>query len=161
VAAFVGHYSCCTADTWGSELGVLSTSKPILITTLRRVPTGTNGGISLFGTLAGVVGGLIIGIAFYLTSALSVRSTEVQYPVILLGLISGVFGSLVDSLLGATLQYSGFSADKKKVVQAPGPRVEHISGINFLDNHQVNFLSACITALLSGLFAPHLFALFV
>lgn len=78
----------------------------------------------------------------------------------------------MDSLMGATLQYSGYCSRLKKVVCAPGPTVKHITGLNLLTNgqvrtippseaaasssswprsltasvHQVNFLSALLTA---------------
>ncbi|TBU36320.1 integral membrane protein DUF92-domain-containing protein, partial [Dichomitus squalens] len=52
------HFACCLGDTLASELGILSRSPPILITTLKRVPPGTNGGLSVLGTLASVGGGL-------------------------------------------------------------------------------------------------------
>lgn len=96
VCAFIGHYGCCIGDTWASELGVLSKSKPILLTTLRTVPTGTNGAISLVGTLASIAGGLSLGIVFYVTSLLT-RQPPCAYPpsIIVLGLLSGLVGSLV------------------------------------------------------------------
>lgn len=48
--AHVGrHFGCCLGDTLASELGILSTHPPILLTTLRPVPPGTNGGLSLAG----------------------------------------------------------------------------------------------------------------
>src|SRR5690606_15661557 len=66
ILSFIGHYACCNGDTWSSELGILSNKDPYLITTMKRVPKGTNGGISLLGTLSSIAAGLTIGISFYL-----------------------------------------------------------------------------------------------
>ncbi|TFK35853.1 integral membrane family protein [Crucibulum laeve] len=55
------HFACCLGDTLASELGILSRSQPRLITTFRPVPPGTNGAMSVGGTIASVVGGLIVG----------------------------------------------------------------------------------------------------
>eukprot|EP01035_Chromulina_nebulosa_P022643 gene22643-29317_t len=59
---YVAHYACAAADTWG----ILSTSKPRLITTvfIKEVPHGTNGGMSLLGTISGGLGGAFIGFLF-------------------------------------------------------------------------------------------------
>ena len=62
-AAFLGSIAAATADTWGTEIGTLSRSSPILITTFKRVDCGTSGGVSLLGLLAGVAGSLTIGIS--------------------------------------------------------------------------------------------------
>ena len=58
-AMYVAHYACANGDTWASELGILSKSQPRLITSFllrKEVPKGTNGGISLEGTLASGLG---------------------------------------------------------------------------------------------------------
>lgn len=50
IIGFLAHYACCCGDTWSSELGILSKSKPILITKpWKKVQPGVNGGISLIG----------------------------------------------------------------------------------------------------------------
>lgn len=100
---YIAHYATTTADTWASELGILSTNKPRLVTTLfiREVPRGTNGGVSLFGTLASIFGGAFIGLIFWVMSFGAHQPTKYsQYPMILVGIICGFLGSLIDSLLG-------------------------------------------------------------
>lgn len=144
--AVLGHYACCNGDTWASELGILDPSAPRLCTTLRRVPPGTNGGVSLYGTAASLVGGLVVGAVAYFCVPAEARGLSL----VAFGGACGVGGSLVDSLLGATVQFSGLDEATRRVVNAPGPGVRRICGRDLLDNHQVNFVSALATAALSG-----------
>ena len=58
----ISHYAAANADTWSSELGILSKSPPFLITTFKPVPPGTNGAISILGLLAAIAGGATIGL---------------------------------------------------------------------------------------------------
>ena len=145
--AYLCYYSCCAGDTWSSELGVLSKAEPILITTLRRCKRGTNGGVSPLGTGAALGGGLVCGAAAVGFGTLAAApASGAVWAALPLCVGAGLFGSMVDSLLGATLQFSGFDPVKGKVVNKPGPGVTRISGLNFLDNHAVNFVSALITS---------------
>jgi len=157
--AFIGHYACCNGDTWASELGVLSKRDPILVTTGKRVPKGTNGGMSLEGTTASVAGGALIGLTFYVSNILlgACSGAKGQWQLIILGAMTGFLGSLLDSLLGATLQYSAYCAHHQKVVGKPSSTTRHITGLDVLSNHQVNFVSALLTALLSPYIARFLF----
>ncbi|XP_047511042.1 transmembrane protein 19 [Pieris napi] len=149
----LGVLACCNGDTWASELGtVLSKSDPYLITTFKKVPKGTNGGVSLIGTVLSTVGGLVIGIAHYL-SILYFADTNIltyappQWPIIIYGGISGLIGSGIDSLMGATMQYSG--VDKAgKIVSHSSMSIKHISGKNILDNNSVNLISTIIMGLM-------------
>jgi uncharacterized protein (TIGR00297 family) len=163
--AYLCHYAACNADTWASELGVLSRAKPRLVTTLRVVPAGTNGGVSALGTAASVGGGLAIGLVFWAVGAAAAAAPPLleggaaaggggaapaQWPLIPLGAAAGGVGSLVDSLLGATLQYSAWCDEQKLVVETPRATAKRICGRHVLDNHQVNFLAAAITSALGA-----------
>jgi len=69
--------------------------------------------VSVAGTLSSAVGGSIVGLAYYVIILLCGReammgfSTPPQWPLLIVTTLAGLLGSLIDSLLGATLQYSG------------------------------------------------------
>jgi len=160
LVSIVGQYACVCGDTWASELGILSKSKPILVTTLKPVLPGVNGAVSLFGLTASFLGGFAIGLTFWITNiifSIPMSTNIPQWPIILIGTFGGFGGSLIDSFLGATLQYSGFDEKKKKVVSYPGPNVKHLCGFNILDNHLVNLLSAILTSILCGYLSSFIF----
>ena len=146
--------ACCCGDTWASEVGSVIGGTPRLITNWRVVPKGTNGGVTLIGTLCSAAGGLLVGVAYWITEAVIIKlnsdtisTTLSVIPYAIIGTSAGLFGSLVDSLLGATIQFSGYSEKLDKLVGAPGRGVTHISGFNIVSNHSVNLLSSLFTAL--------------
>lgn len=128
---------------------MLSRAEPRLITMpWRTVPAGTNGGVTWVGTGASAAGGLVIGLTFWLLGALMRPSPRLipdappQWPLILLGGFAGVLGSAIDSVLGATLQYSGWCDERKVVVEdSTHPTAKRICGLDILDNHQVHLLA--------------------
>jgi uncharacterized membrane protein len=124
---------------------------------LRSVPKGTNGGMSFLGTLASLLGGLFIGFLFYFLSfILSPVDPKIsQFPMVYVGGICGVLGSLFDSLLGALLQATYYSNDRKMIVKR-SEYVENkdksivlISGRDILTNEQVNAVSIVLTMICS------------
>ena len=144
--------ACCCGDTWASEVGTVIGGEPRLITSGRKVPKGTNGGLTLVGIAVSLVGGLVVGVAFY-CGELVLGSREhlsnqnsMQWMTIVVGSVAGVYGSAVDSILGATLQFSGYCTQSERIVSEPGPNVRHISGVNVLSNNVVNLVSSLITA---------------
>ena len=94
-AAFVASLGAAFADTAESEVGLLYGREPRLITTMRTVPPGTDGAVSLPGTLAGLA-------AAGLTAALGLALGLLEEPALmLLVALAGFLGTVVDSLVGA------------------------------------------------------------
>jgi uncharacterized protein (TIGR00297 family) len=144
---YTGALATATADTWATELGVLAAQPPRLITTGRRVAPGTSGGITLFGTAAAGAGGLALGSIFWLLKRC--QRSLAWLPIE--GLLSGLGGSLVDSLLGATVQVIYFcplcEKETERRIHACGSETLPLRGVSWLDNDAVNFLSTLAGAL--------------
>lgn len=160
LVAFVGALATVNADTWATELGVLSRRPPRLITTGKVVEVGTSGGVSLQGTLATLAGGLIIGLAALGWLRLEPwlgGSGGGDWRLLLVGALGGLGGSLADSLLGATVQAIYYSSvrhkETEKRIDPDGTPNTLLRGWRWLDNDWVNFLSSCVGALLGALVA--------
>jgi uncharacterized protein (TIGR00297 family) len=103
-AACAGAMAAVNADTWATELGVLSPRPPRLITTGKQVEVGASGGVTCLGTAASLGGAAFIGLLGGL-GALILRQGWAAAGVLLLAAAAGgLAGSLFDSLLGATVQ---------------------------------------------------------
>ncbi|KAI5479512.1 hypothetical protein MNV49_003454 [Pseudohyphozyma bogoriensis] len=155
VLGAIAFWGACAGDTFASELGILAKSSPILITTFKVVPPGTNGGVSAWGTLMSLTGGLLIGVSAAIClwienpecGGVKVGKSGLPWwiTVVAVGAASGLIGSLLDSYLGATLQESLYSNTSKKIVHVADPDdddVKVVAGKPVLTNNGVNFISA-------------------
>lgn len=168
LTAAAAALAAANADTWATELGVLSPTRPILITTGQPVERGTSGGISRAGTLAAAAGAGVIALLAALTppqtlgfissSPAPVLSAFGRDPIdlVLLAIltISGLAGSLVDSFLGATLQaIYRCPTCKKETERHPlhtcGSRTRRLRGLHWLNNDMVNAVCTLSAALLA------------
>jgi uncharacterized protein (TIGR00297 family) len=107
LCALMGWYCGCiaalaeaTADTVSSEIGQALGGRAWLITTFRRVPAGKDGGVSVAGTIAGVVAAGVVVAAGFLHHA--------AWPDKALVFGAGCAGLFFDSLLGATVEERGW-----------------------------------------------------
>ncbi|WP_148228780.1 TIGR00297 family protein [Parasynechococcus marenigrum] len=98
LVGFSASFSAKLADTFGSEIGKRWGRRPVLITTLRSVPPGTEGAISLAGTLASAAGSVLMTLVMWQLQLLP--SISVSLVVMLIGLLA----TLAESLLGALAQ---------------------------------------------------------
>ncbi|HUO59332.1 MAG TPA: DUF92 domain-containing protein [Candidatus Acidoferrales bacterium] len=88
------------ADTVSSEIGQWIGQRPYMITTMERVETGTDGGITLVGTFVGIVAAMLV-------AASCVWARLLAYRWLWLVILCATLGMLVDSVLGATLERKG------------------------------------------------------
>ncbi|MEP7357701.1 MAG: DUF92 domain-containing protein [Anaerolineales bacterium] len=154
-AGFVGAMAAVNADTWATELGVLSRSQPRLITTGRPVEAGTSGGLTRLGTLAALGGAVLIALV---AAGFDLAAGQPPARALLLAgvaALAGFLGALADSLLGASVQAiyvcerCGRETERHPL-HTDGGRTRHQRGWAWLNNDWVNFLSA---AFASGLAA--------
>jgi uncharacterized protein (TIGR00297 family) len=151
--AFVGALATANGDTWATELGTLSRAEPWSLRSLRRVPRGSSGAVSPLGLLATAAGGLLIGgiVAGAEGSGLCAPGWWA------IGLLTGVLGSLADSVLGASVQAAYrcpvCSSQTEGVLHQCGSRTERISGFAWFDNDLVNLGATGFGAALGALSA--------
>lgn len=135
--AYLGAVAAATADTWATEIGTLSRSSPVLLTTFQRVEAGRSGAVSLLGILAGLAGSAVVFFS-------GIWWLHDPFPEIAVFVIlGGIFGSTVDSLLGATVQAQYECRICKKITE----RSEHcgeestlLRGVRQLNNDAVNLI---------------------
>jgi len=100
VTPFFGAISAALADTVSSEIGMLSANNPRLITSFEKVKKGTDGGITLLGTIAALIAGALIGGFYYFAI-----NASLKIAILIVG--AGFFGSIIDSVLGAIMERKG------------------------------------------------------
>lgn len=136
-----------TADTWASEIGVLSKQKPFSIKSFSRVPQGTSGAVSLLGTIAALFG------ALFITTISSFFFKEITLKLFILIVICGFLGNIFDTILGAFFQVK-FKCQSCGLITERlthcGKLTEHSYGLQIINNDFVNLLSGLLAAVLGA-----------
>jgi len=149
-AAYAGALAAATADTWATELGVLSSEPPRSIITGKLVAPGTSGGITRRGMAAATLGALALGMIFWAMEGF--HRSLAWLP--LIACPAGLAGSVADSLLGATLQAVRYcpacQTETERRVHNCGTTTIHLRGLRWLNNDGVNFV-ATLTGSLTAL----------
>lgn len=131
-------FATAFSDTFASEIGMLSKGKVVSITTFKPMSPGVSGGVSVIGCIAGVVGSLISSLFAY---------GEFGIQGMILVMLLGTFGMIVDSYLGVLIQKK-YMSTAGQVLDRNADHHTLISGFKTIDNNMVNFLSLCITMLI-------------
>ena len=141
LALFIASIGVSTSDTWASEIGRNSESRPFHIFTFKPLDKGLSGAVSLRGILASLAAALLFGFI----SSFVLSSFTLMVFVALFSFI----GSIIDSMLG-TLQVKYLDPLKKRITEEKSHLNEYYSGLKFLDNNGVNFLSNVFSLILMG-----------
>jgi uncharacterized protein (TIGR00297 family) len=120
IAVLVAALAEAAADTVSSEIGQAIGGRPFLVTSLQRVPAGTDGAISLPGTVAGAAAAAIVVFT-------AIPTLHLDKPRATLAWAAAICGLFADSLIGATIERGGW-----------------------LNNDAVNFVSTTVAACIAS-----------
>jgi uncharacterized protein (TIGR00297 family) len=137
-----GALATVCGDTWGTEIGVLSPTKPRSVIGWQPVPAGTSGGVTFWGTIASIAGaGFIAGVAAF--------GGWPRGPIVA-SAAGGIVGFLGDSLLGASIQGRRWCTQCRAATEQPvhacGAPTSPAGGVAWIDNDAVNLLSGLLGA---------------
>lgn len=142
-----GAIGAAAADTWATEIGVLSSHAPRSIISWKPVITGQSGGVTLAGTLAGVIGAMAMAAIAFIADWGEIA--------VIAAVLGGIGGTTIDSILGAALQVRRWcdrcNTTTEREVHDCGTRTTAVGGLSWLDNDAVNALSTAFGALLGFL----------
>lgn len=144
-AAFAGAFAAASADTWGTEIGMLSRTPPVSIVTLRPLAPGRSGGVTLLGIAASCAGAFCVAIVAALTGLAPFASVA----------IGGIAGAVADSVLGASLQALRWcpacECECETVRHDCGTQTTLRRGARWLENDGVNFAATLCGALVAAI----------
>ncbi|MEA2071269.1 MAG: DUF92 domain-containing protein [Asgard group archaeon] len=158
VFAFIAAIATTNADTWATEIGILSKDQPFWILNLRKkVERGTSGGISIKGTGAALFGSFIVASialifeVFWRNPILESSSWQMFLFIPLAG-VAGFLGAIIDSFFGAIIQ--GFfecsicgKGTEKKI--HCGAETIILRGKDWFRNDHVNFFASLLAGIIA------------
>lgn len=133
------------ADSFASDLGILSDGKVINILTFKETTRGMSGGVSLLGTMSALTTSAVVATLVFLVGDVGVKGLWITA-------LTGFMGTLIDSVLGASLQGSYRCTVCGKATERRlhcGEPTEKIKGLTCVTNDVVNVLSLMLAGALS------------
>lgn len=132
------------ADTWATEFGTWNKTATYNILNFQPIEQGKSGGISVNGIVGALSGSLIIAISGFSWSSINLI---LFFPLVI---FSGLFGSIIDSFLGASIQSQHSCKVCEKITEKKihcGEVTSHSSGFLWVNNDLVNFFAGLAGAL--------------
>ncbi|MEA4807072.1 DUF92 domain-containing protein [Acetobacterium wieringae] len=155
LVAVAASFAACNADTWASEIGILSKKAPVSLLTLKPVSPGLSGGVSPLGFLASLGGSAVVALTYGLYQLAAGNSGVLLWMQILMITFGGLLGSVLDSFMGAAFQAKYISHETGELTEKPvdnNKPNQLYSGLAFINNDFVNFASSLLAASLVLLF---------
>ena len=147
-AVALGALAAAAADTWATEVGTLAGGLPRSVVSLKPLPPGTSGAITVSGTLASIAGAAFVAGVAYVAGF---RSATVAV------FVGGVVGSLADSFVGATVQErrwcDGCSEPTERRTHSCGRATRIVGGIPGARNDLVNVVCTLVGAAVAATLA--------
>ena len=147
---FASSVAEAASDTFAGEIGILSKGQPISIITGRKMKPGLSGAVSALGSIAGLLGSLFIAL-YWMSNFFPIEGKSFAYASVVA--ISGFFGCLMDSVLGATVQAHYYDQERDCLTEHPtvqGKKLPLERGVRWIDNDLVNLMSNVIATLLGA-----------
>lgn len=133
------------ADSFASDLGITSDGKVVSILNFKEVPRGMSGGVSLFGTLSALTTSVVVALIIFAIGEIGVTGLWITA-------LSGFMGTIVDSILGASIQRAYKCKECGKMTERKthcGIPTERVKGWEIVDNNVVNAVSLMIAGAIS------------
>jgi uncharacterized protein (TIGR00297 family) len=145
----LGALAAANADTWATEIGMMLGRTPRHVLTLREVPPGTSGAVTMPGTFGLLLGALFIALLTFLAPEQGAGSRA------LMVLFGGVLGGMADTLLGATVQEvrrcQACGSETEQPRHGCGGRTEVVRGLAGIDNDTVNAIATALGGMTAAL----------
>lgn len=134
--------SISMCDTIASTIGTQFARKVYSITTFRQIERGVSGGVSFWGSVAGILGSGVMALLYFCVFIVSEKGI-LKIENVCIIFICGVLGMIVDSILGDLLQKKyycklcGKITDNSECCGVSGIPI----GVSLFTNSQINVIS--------------------
>ncbi len=143
VVGLLGSVATANADSWASEIGGISKKTPILITNFQPIKKGISGGITLLGSIGGILGAIILSsFGIWILNVFDYFFIAQPLQILMISILAGIIGFFVDSYLGVWLQALYKTSTGELTENSMNTTL--VKGYSWCNNDMVNFLATLL-----------------